>query len=64
MERILYRVSEVAGVLGISRGKAYQLINSGQLCSVRIGGCRRVRVDDLRSYVATLETAEVLPWPA
>jgi len=63
MERILYRVSEVAGFLGISRGKAYQLINSGQLKSVKIGGCRRVRADDLRAYVETL-ALEVGQWPA
>ncbi len=63
MERILYRVSEVAGFLGISRGKAYQLINSGQLKSVKIGGCRRVRADDLRAYVETL-ALEVDQWPA
>jgi len=63
MERILYRVSEVAGFLGMSRGKAYQLINSGQLKSVKIGGCRRVRADDLRVYVETL-ALEVGQWPA
>jgi excisionase family DNA binding protein len=63
MERILYRVSEVAGFLGMSRGKAYQLINSGQLKSVKIGGCRRVRADDLRAYVETL-ALEVGQWPA
>lgn len=54
MERMLYRVSEVAGFLGISRGKAYQLIGSGELRSVKIGGCRRVRVEDLRSYLDAL----------
>lgn len=63
MERILYRVSEVAGFLGMSRGKAYQLINSGQLKSVKIGGCRRVRADDLGAYVETL-ALEVGQWPA
>ncbi len=63
MERMLYRVSEVAGFLGVSRGKAYQLINSGQLASVKIGGCRRVRVVDLRVYVEGLTTDEQL-WPA
>jgi excisionase family DNA binding protein len=64
MERMLYRVSEVAGFLGISRGKAYQLINTGELRSVKIGGCRRVRVDDLREYVATLVPEEAEKWPA
>ncbi len=63
MERILYRVSEVAGFLGVSRGKAYQLINSGQLKSVKIGGCRRIRADDLKGYVETLDL-EVGQWPA
>lgn len=63
MRRMLYRVTEAAQFLGISRGKAYQLINAGELKSVKIGGCRRVRADDLRDYVASLGNEE-LPWPA
>lgn len=63
MSRMLYRVSEAAQFLGISRGKAYQLIASGELKSVKIGGCRRVRADDLQRYVDSLD-CEGLPWPA
>lgn len=54
MERLLYRVAEAAEFLGVSRAKAYQLVQSGQLRSVKVGGCRRVRADDLREFVAAL----------
>lgn len=53
----------MAQFLGVSRGKTYQLINAGELKSVKIGGCRRVRADDLQEYVASLGSEE-LPWPA
>lgn len=54
MERLLYRVPEVAEFLGVSKAKVYELIASGALPSVRLDGCRRVRADDLRAYVASL----------
>ncbi|MCX7626429.1 MAG: helix-turn-helix domain-containing protein [Candidatus Sumerlaeaceae bacterium] len=41
-ESILLRVTEVAHLLGISRAKAYALVASGELPSIRIG--RSVRV--------------------
>jgi len=38
--RLLYRVSEAALALGLSRAKVYELINSGALQAVRIDGAR------------------------
>ena len=52
--RLLYRVSEVASALGLSRAKVYELINSGALHSVRIDGARRFRAVDLEAFVASL----------
>jgi excisionase family DNA binding protein len=52
--RLLYRVSEVASALGLSRAKVYELINSGALHSVRIDGARRIRAVDLEAFVASL----------
>ncbi len=52
--RLLYRVSEVASALGLSRAKVYELINSGALRAVRIDGARRIRAVDLEAFVASL----------
>ena len=52
--RLLYRVSEAALALGLSRAKVYELINSGALQSVRIDGSRRIRAADLEAFVAAL----------
>jgi excisionase family DNA binding protein len=54
-ERLLYRVSDVAACLSLSRTKVYELVRSGALPSVRIGGARRVRGSDLAAYVESLE---------
>ena len=54
LTRLLYRVTETAEVLGLSRAKVYELINSGALRSVRIDGARRIRADDLSAFVASL----------
>ena len=54
LERSLYRVPEAAWVLGLSRAKVYELINSGALRSVRVGGARRIKAEDLAAFVASL----------
>ena len=55
--KLLYRVTEVAAALGLSRAKVYQLIQSGALVSVKIDGSRRVRAVDLQAYVDRLGIA-------
>jgi excisionase family DNA binding protein len=55
LERFLYRVPEAAWALGLSRAKVYELINSGALRSVRVGGARRIKVEDLAAFVASLK---------
>ena len=47
-------VPEAAEALAISRSKLYELIAGGQVRSVRIDGSRRVPVEALETYVATL----------
>lgn len=62
-EKLLYRVGEVAVALSVSRTKVYELVRSGALPSVRIGGARRVRGADLAAYVDALDrvgTAQAL----
>jgi excisionase family DNA binding protein len=38
IEQVLYRMSEAAKVLGISRTRIYELVASGDLPHVRLGG--------------------------
>jgi excisionase family DNA binding protein len=56
-DRLLYRVSEVATFLNVSRSKVYELLASGALCSVKIDRTRLVRGTDLRAFVDALEPA-------
>ena len=54
-EKLLYRVNEVAAGLSLSRSTVYELVRSGVLPSVRIGGSRRIRGEDLARYVESLQ---------
>jgi excisionase family DNA binding protein len=54
MTRLLLTVPEAAEALAISRSKLYELIAGGLVRSVRIDGSRRVPVEALETYVATL----------
>jgi excisionase family DNA binding protein len=53
-DRLLYRVTEVAVFLNVSRSKVYELLASGELRSVKIDRTRLVRGSDLRDYVESL----------
>jgi excisionase family DNA binding protein len=54
MEKLMLTPEEVADALGVGRSTVYDLLRLKVLPSVRIGRSRRVRVEDLRSYVDTL----------
>lgn len=56
-EVILLRVEEVARRLQIGRTKAYELIDTRELRSVRIGRAVRVPVAELHAYVSRLVAA-------
>lgn len=56
-DKLLYRITDVAALLSISRSKAYELVRVGHLRSVRIDGIRRVAGDDLRAYIDALRVA-------
>ena len=51
-DRILLRPAEAADAIGVSRSKAYELIAAGQIPSVTLGGCVRVPVAALQSWIA------------
>jgi excisionase family DNA binding protein len=54
VRRKLYRVEEVAEVLNVGRTKVFDLIRSGHLASVKIGGSRRVTEQAIDDYIARL----------
>ena len=54
MEKKLLTPAEAAMVVGIGRTKLYELMASGQICSVKIGSRRFVPVTKLDDYVAHL----------
>jgi len=56
-ERLLFRPEEAATVLGLGRSTVYQLMASGALRSVKVGGSRRVSATALADFVAGLEMA-------
>lgn len=52
--RVLLSVEEAAERLSISRTRAYALIKSGELTSLRIGRLRRVPAETIDNYVRRL----------
>lgn len=59
-ERLMFRPTEFADAIGVSRSKAYELIAAGEIPSCKVGGCVRVPVEALRAWIAaqTREQAE------
>ena len=50
-ERLLYRISEAADILGISRSTLYRLIASGALAAIRVGTAPRIPAKMLERFV-------------
>ena len=53
----LYRITEVAEQLNVSRSKVYELLKAGALPSVHIDRTRLARADDLDVFVNSLSEA-------
>ena len=51
MGRLLYRVQEAADVLGISRAKAYELINRNAIPNIKVGNSIRVPAAALQRWI-------------
>jgi len=49
METVLCSIPDAAKALGLGRSKTYELIDEGQLETVRIGRRRLVRVSSIRT---------------
>jgi len=46
-------VPEVAEMLRVSRAQGYALVRKGIIPSFQVGGCRRVRRDDLNRWISS-----------
>jgi excisionase family DNA binding protein len=57
MVKTIFRVEEAAEYLSISRAKAYELIQRGDVRSVKIDGSRRITLNQLEEYIHRLEAA-------
>jgi excisionase family DNA binding protein len=55
MDKLLYRPSEAATVLGISKTVLYGRIRANKIRSIKDGKFRFITADALREYVRTLE---------
>jgi excisionase family DNA binding protein len=53
--RLLYRVSEAAEVLSLSRSVVFDLMRMGRLRSVKEGRTRLIPLSAMREYVTLLE---------
>lgn len=58
VEKLLLNPAEAAQSLGISRSKLYELLRAGVVPSVRIGACRRIAAEDLRTVVLRLRDSQ------
>jgi excisionase family DNA binding protein len=59
MEKLLYRPTEAAEALSVSRAKLYQWLAAGELGSVKLGASRRIPAADLQAFVARLRGEHV-----
>jgi excisionase family DNA binding protein len=50
--KLLLRPREVADAISVSKTRAYELIASGAIPSIKLGGSIRVPVDALREWIA------------
>ena len=50
-KRLLLRPAETALAIGVSRSKAYELIASGEIPSVRMGKSVRVPLEALQKWI-------------
>jgi excisionase family DNA binding protein len=53
----MFTVGQVCERLGVSRQKVYDLMNTGQLKSVKLGRHRRITENQLQEFITELEAA-------
>jgi excisionase family DNA binding protein len=60
VEPLLVRVEEAARILSLSRSTIYEMMDAGELPSVRRGAARRIPVASLREWVAQQTTCSAI----
>jgi len=50
-EPLIVTVEHAAQLLGLSRAKLYQLMESGRLDFIKIGSARRIPIDAIRKFI-------------
>ena len=60
MDKRLLDVKSAADYLSLSRSKLYQLIENGEISSIKIGGRRLFDVMDLDAFVDDLKNERLL----
>lgn len=50
-DRISVRIPEACRLIGVSRSKLYELIDSGDIQTAKVGASRLVLVSSLRSFI-------------
>ena len=55
------KISTVAYILNITRSYAYQLVQSGELPSHRVGKSLQVTQDDLDAFISSRRTSSCVP---
>lgn len=58
MNKLLYRVPEVAEMLGLGKTKTYSLVGRGVIRSVRIDAAVRVPGSAIQEFVDRLESVD------
>jgi excisionase family DNA binding protein len=53
---MLFNVTQVAKIMGVSKSQVYNLMNSGRLGSVSIGRSRRVTNGQVHEFISSLTT--------
>lgn len=52
-DRLMLRPAEAGDAIGVSRSKVYELIAAGKIPSVIVGGCVRVPVEALKTWITS-----------
>jgi len=51
-ERLTVRIPTAMAMLGLSRSKFYDLMDGGEIATIKVGRARLIIVQSLRDYVA------------
>jgi len=63
VEKMLLTPADAAVALSVSRTTVYELMNRGQLRSIKLGTCRRIPVEAVRELVERLSEEEPVTSP-